>query len=100
MKRSILKNKLYKMRANEKLTSYKRQRNLCVKVLRQNKKSYYAQLDPKVASDNKKFRKVVELIFSNKIQSTSCITLLENDVVESDEGKMNLKLPRSRLAKM
>ena len=26
-------------------------------------------------------------LFSKKIQSTSCITLLENDVVESDEGK-------------
>ena len=27
-------------------------------------------------------------LFSNKIQSTSCIKLLENDVVESDEGKV------------
>ena len=27
-------------------------------------------------------------LFSNIIQSASCITLLENDVVESDEGKV------------
>ena len=27
-------------------------------------------------------------MFSNKIRSTFCITLLENDVVESDEGKV------------
>ena len=27
-------------------------------------------------------------LFSNKIQSASCITLLENAVVESDEGKV------------
>ena len=29
-----------------------------------------------------------ETLFSNKIQGTSCITLLENDVVEQDEGKV------------
>ena len=28
-------------------------------------------------------------LFSNKIQSASCITLLENDVAESDEGKVS-----------
>ena len=54
----------------------------------QNKKSYHAQLDPKVVSDTKKFWKTVKLLFSNKIQSTSCIALLENDIVESDEGKV------------
>ena len=27
-------------------------------------------------------------LFSNKIHSASCSTLLENDVVESDEGKV------------
>ena len=54
----------------------------------QNKKSYHAQLDPKVVSDTKKFWKTVKLLFSNKIQSTSCIALLENDTVESDEGKV------------
>ena len=29
----------------------------------------------------------MKLLFSNKIQSSSCITLLENDVAESDERK-------------
>ena len=57
-------------------------------ILRQNKKSYYAQLDPKVVSDNKRFWKTVKPLFSNKIQSSSFITLLENGVVESDEGKV------------
>ena len=88
MKRSNLKNKFNKIRTNESWAAYKRQRNLCVGVLRQNKKSYYARLDRKTVSDNKKFWKTVKLLFSNKIQSASCITLLENDVVESDEGKV------------
>ena len=55
MKRSNLKNKFNKIRTNENWAAYKRQRNLCVGVLRQNKKSYYARLDPKTVSDNKKF---------------------------------------------
>ena len=33
-------------------------------------------------------------LFSNKIQSSSCITLLENGVVESDEGKV-AKIPNN-----
>ena len=88
MKRTWLKNSFNKTRTNENWAAYKRQRNLCVKILRQNKKSYYAQLDPKVVSDNKRFWKTVKPLFSNKIQSSSCITLLENGVVESDEGKV------------
>ena len=88
MKRTRLKNRFNKTRTNENWAAYKRQRNLCVKILRQNKRSYYAQLDPKIVSDNKRFWKTVKPLFSNKIQSSSCITLLENGVVESDEGKV------------
>ena len=83
MKRSRLKNSFNKVRTNENRAAHKKQRNLCVKILRQNKKSCYAQLDPKVVSDNKKFRKTVKPLFSNKIQSNSSITLIENDVLES-----------------
>ena len=51
MKRTQLKNNHNKVRTNENLAAYKTQRKLYVKTLRQNKKSYYAQLDPKVVSD-------------------------------------------------
>ena len=88
MKRTRLKNNFNKTRTNENWAAYRRQRNQCVKIFRQNKGSYYAQLDPKVFSDNKRFWKTVKPLFSNKIQSSSCITLLENGVVESDEGKV------------
>ena len=88
MKRTRLKKSFNKMRTNENRAAYKKQRNLCVKILRQNKKFYYAQLDPEVVSDNKKFWKTVKPLFSNKIQSSSSITLIENDVLESDEGKV------------
>ena len=57
MKRTRLKNNFNKTRTNENWAAYKKQRNLCVKILRQNKRSYYAQLDPKVVGDNKRFWK-------------------------------------------
>ena len=87
MKRLNVKKKFNEIRANENRAAYKRQRNLCVRVLRQNEKSYYARLAPETVSENKKFWKTVKPLFSNEIQSASCITLLENAVVESDEGK-------------
>ena len=37
---------------------------------------------------NKRFWKSVKPLFSNKIQSSSCVALLENGVVESDQGKV------------
>ena len=37
---------------------------------------------------NKRFCKTVKPFFSNKIQSSTCITLLENGIVLSDEGKV------------
>ena len=85
MKRSRLKNKFNKCKTNENWIAFKKQRNFCVKLLRQSKKSYYSKLDPKVVSDNKQFWKTVKPLFSNKIHGTPCITLLEDNVVVSDD---------------
>ena len=63
MKRSRLKNKLNKSKANENWIAFKRQRSFYVKLLCQSKKSYYSQLDPNVVSDNKQFWKTVKPIF-------------------------------------
>ena len=88
MKRTRLKNRFNKNRTNENWTAFKKQRNFCVKLLRQNKRSYYNQLNPKIVSDNKKFWKTVKPLFSNKIQGSASITLLKNDVVESDDTRV------------
>ena len=75
-------------RTNEKRTACKRQRNLCVKILRQNKKIHYAQLDLKVVSTNETSWKAVKASFSNKVQNSSSITRLENSIVESNDSKV------------
>ena len=85
-KRKRLRDSFNETRANENWPAYKRKRNLCVKIFRQNKRSFYAPLDPKDVSHSKRFWKTVKPLFSNKIQSRSCITYLENGIAESDEG--------------
>ena len=88
MKRSRLKNRFNKNRTDENWLAYKTQRNLCVKILRENKTSYYAKIDTKAVCDNKRFWKVVKPLFSNKVQTNSCITLLENNILNSDEKEV------------
>ena len=59
----ILRSKLYniflKSRSNKDGEVYKRQRNLCVSLLRQNKKDYFETLDIKSVTDNEMFWKTV-----------------------------------------
>ena len=69
-------------------TAFKKQRNLCVKLLRQSKKSYYSKLDPNVVSDNKQFWKTVKPLFSNKTHVTPSVILLEDNVIVSDDTKV------------
>ena len=52
---SKLRNKFLKSRSNKDREAYKKQRNLCVSLLRQNKKDYFETLDIKSVTDNKIF---------------------------------------------
>ena len=87
MKRTRLKNRFNKNKTNENWTAFKKQR----KILRQtspSKRSYYNRLDPKVVSDSKKFWRTVKPLFLNRIEGSASFTLLENDVVESDNTRV------------
>ena len=78
MLRSKLRNKFLKSRSNKDREAYKKQRNLCVSLLRQNKKYYFETLDIKSVTDNKIFWKMVTPLFSNKSKASNKITLSEN----------------------
>ena len=88
MTQSRLKSIVNRIRANENWTAYKRQRNLYVKILRQKKKTYNGQLEPKMVNESKTFWKAVKPLFSNKVQSSSSINLSENSIVESTESEV------------
>ena len=60
MKRSEFESKYVKNKINENLKSYKKQRNLCSKLYKKERKKYYKMLDLKNATDNKEFWKTVK----------------------------------------
>ena len=76
---SKLRNKFLKSRSNRDRKADKKQRNLCVSLLRQNKKDYFETLDIKSVTDNKMFLKSVAPLFSNKYKKSNKITLSENE---------------------
>ena len=87
MLRSKLRNKYLKSRPNKHRESYKKQRNLCVSLLRQNKKDYFETLDMKSVTDNKMFWKTVAPLFSNKTKASNKITLSENEKLITNDQK-------------
>ena len=88
MVRSKLRNIFNKDRNYENWCKYKRQRNLCLNLLRKTKKSFYKNFDEKQVSDNKVFWKKVEPSFSDKSTNSSKITLVEKNSIIVDEKKI------------
>ena len=88
MVRSKLRNIFNKNRNYENWCKYKRQRNLCLNLLRKTKKSFYKNLDEKQVSDNKVFWKNVKAFFSDKRVNSSKITLVEKNSIIVDENKI------------
>ena len=66
MTRSRLKNKFSKNPNEVNKSIYNKQRNYCVNLLRKVKKNYYANLNLKCITDNKKFWNTVKPFFSDK----------------------------------
>ena len=78
MRRKNLRNKYIKSRTEENHKAFKTKRNLCVNLLRRVKSDYYSDLNLGDLTDNRKFWKTVKPVFSNEIQTTSSITLIED----------------------
>ena len=86
MHRSKLKN-TFNNEENE--SSYKIQRNVCVSILRKEKKNYYNNLDLKVFEDNRKFWKSIKPLFSDKLKILdNNITILENGIICSNNEEV------------
>ena len=68
--------------------SFRRQRNLCVKLFRREKRNFYKNLNISDITDNKKFWKTVKPVLSDKGQSSSKIILIENDTIISNDNEV------------
>ena len=86
--RTRLRNKYNQNRIAENWNNFRRQRNLCVKLFRTEKKRYYNTLDVNLITDNKQFWKSVKPLFSDKIKTQSKIVLVENDEIISDDRQV------------
>ena len=67
MLKSRLENNFKKQRSDENWDTYKKQRNFCVKLLRQTKEKYFSDINVKSISDNKKFWKTTKPFFPIKV---------------------------------
>ena len=65
MLRSKLCNKFLRSGSSKDKETYKKQQNLCVSLLHQNKKDYFETLDIKFVTDNKMFWKPVTPLFTD-----------------------------------
>ena len=65
MIRSKLRNKLNESRTSINLQNYKKQRNKCIKVLRNAKQQHLNSLNSKSITDTNKFCKAVKPLLSN-----------------------------------
>ena len=83
--RAYLHNKHSKNRTDGKKNAFKKQRNLCVKLLREAKREYYKNIDLKSLYGNRKFWKIVKPLFSVKVKTSSSVILLENNEIISDD---------------
>ena len=86
MNRTKLKNKYYKHPTEENMRKFKKQRNFCVKLLRETKKSFYSNLDARQITDNRKFWKNIKPLFSTKTINASNIILFDNDKIIRNEA--------------
>ena len=67
MTRTRLRNRFPKESAPMNGLTYKKQRNCCVSLIRENKKQYHGFLNVNRIMDNKNFWRVVQPNFSNEI---------------------------------
>ena len=77
MKRSRLRNKFLNTKSDIDRKAYNKQRNLCVGLIRREKKNFFNNISTRDITDNKTFWKTVKPLFTDKIQTQSKITLFE-----------------------
>ena len=82
MLRSKFRNVYLKTRTNESKQLYNKQRNLCVTLFRKAKKDYFSTPDNRIVSDNRKFWKAINPLFSGKTFQKESITLIDKETGE------------------
>ena len=92
MKRSQLGKIYFKKRTQESFKKYKKQKNYCSSLYKQERKSFFESIDSSKITENKTFWKINQHFFSEKRKLVKKITLvnenediMSNDKVVADE---------------
>ena len=59
-----------------------------MKILHQAKTSYYGKLDMNSVLDNKKFWRTVKPVVTDKVQTSSSITLVEDEKISTNDSQL------------
>ena len=92
MTRSRLRNRYNNNPSENNLIAYKKQRNLCVKLSRNSKRDYYNNIKINKITDNKTFWSTIKPLFSDKQKVRQQITLIEGDVIISNNKEVADKM--------
>ena len=86
MRRSALENKYYKDKLPESGIVYKKQKNYTKKLIRKEKKKYFANLNMNNYTDNKKFWNSVKPLFSNYGGGPQKVSLVQDgEIISNDQ---------------
>ena len=88
MQRTKFRNKFLKDPSAENKFSYNKQRNWCVFQLRRENNFFFANLNQKDITDNKKFWQTIKPFLSEKTKSREKITLIGNKNLVSDDAEV------------
>ena len=102
MTRTRLLDKYGKDNSAGNLFAYKRQRNLCVKLLRKSKKVFYNNLNVKRITDNRKFWQTVKRRFTDKTLKDERTTLVDGGkvIIEQKDVLKNSRIILRKLYRL
>ena len=92
MTRSRLRNKFLRCRSDENKKAYNEQHNRCAKLIRSAKKAHYSNLSIKDVNDNKNVWKIVNPLFSEKVNMNENIMGVENNNIISSKTEIAERL--------
>jgi hypothetical protein len=88
MRRSALENKYYRDKSMETSMAYKKQKNYTNKLIKKEKRKYFANLNMNKYTDNKQFWNTVKPLFSNCAGGSQKITLVKDDKIISNDQEV------------
>ena len=85
MKRSRLRNKFLNTKSDIDRKACNKQRNLCVSLIRSEKRKFFSNIKTSDITDNKTFWKTVKPFFTDKIITKTKITLIQKNIVSQED---------------